>query len=487
MKRYKSFLLSEKLNDLILLLEGNIEYSDRFISAMEDIQDRSDVADYLLSIEADEIDDKKLTQNFIDITKDDDKVSFLSQTKFNQLVAKDEDIDPYETVRNTVKIGRVVRSLCELTGKKFSDKEIENFVNLYKAGFSDEEEFSLLSGEKIAHWYNSGTYYDSYGYGSLGNSCMRDVNSDYFDMYCNSSSCRMLILTKKGRLIGRALVWKLFQKPEGVTHFMDRIYCMKDSDENKFHKYAEKEGWLRKKRNSSDSEEGMKFILGKKDISAHIVVKVDGDYDYYPYLDTLKFLNKDKNKISNIGYFDGYVLEDTCGDCDTCGQCSGTGYEKCDTCDGEKTMDCDECYGSGDVNCPDCNAWRGWGSNPNTPGKMDCEKCSGDGYTNCLTCDGEAYTDDDCSICGGLGRLQKRGRPKCTHCKGKGKEPCSDCEDGEVKCEECEDGKVECKRCKGKGVYKCDECDGKGTVECDDCKGKKKMCPECTGLISRVK
>lgn len=476
MKKYKSFLLSEKINDLILLLEGNIEYSDRFISTMEDIQDISDVADYLLSIESDEIDDKKLTHNFIDVTKDDDKVSFLSQTKFNQLVAKDEDIDPYETVRNTVKIGRVVRSLCELTGRKFSDKEIETFVNLYKAGFSDEEEFSLVSGEKIAHWYNSDTYYSSYGYGSLGNSCMRDVNSDYFDMYCNSSNCKMLILTKKGLLIGRALVWKLLQKPEGVTYFMDRIYCMKDSDENKFHKYAEEKGWMRKKMNSSNPEEGMKFIFGKKDISAHIVVKVDGDCDYYPYLDTLKFLNKDKNKISNIGYFYGYVLEDTNGDCDNCGQCGGTGYENCHECNGTENVECDECYGRGDIECTDCSY-----------GEMDCEKCLGDGYTNCLTCDGEVYTDDDCSVCGGLGRIQKRGRPKCAHCNGGGKEPCSDCENGKVECEECVDGKVECKKCKGIGSLECDECDGKGTIECYDCKNEKNMCRECTGLIQRIK
>ena len=147
---------------------------------------------------------------------------------------------------------------------------------------------------------------------------------------------------------------------------MDRIYCMKDSDENKFHKYAEEKGWMRKKMNSSNPEEGMKFIFGKKDISAHIVVKVDGDCDYYPYLDTLKFLNKDKNKISNIGYFYGYVLEDTNGDCDNCGQCGGTGYENCHECNGTENVECDECYGRGDIECTDCSY-----------GEMDCEKCLG--------------------------------------------------------------------------------------------------------------
>lgn len=479
------------MNDLVLLLEGNIEYSDEFLSSLEEMQDRSEVADYLLSIDGDVIDDKKLSQNFINVTDEDDKVSFLSQTKYNQLLAKDEDADPYEVTRNTVKIGRVVRSLCDLTGKKFTDKEIETFVNLYKSGFSTEEEFSLVSGEKIAYWYKDDNYYNDYGYGSLGNSCMRNVDSSYFDMYCNSSNCKMLVLTKKGRLIGRALVWKLFQKPEGITHFMDRIYCMKDSDENKFHKYAEKEGWLRKKRNSSDSDEGIKFIFGKKDISAHIIVKIDGDCDEYPFLDTLKFINEDKNKISNVGFKDGYVLEDTGGDCYKCDECDGSGKNNCDTCDGKGEMDCYECDGDGTQNCEDCNSFYrsySFGKMPKlTPGHIDCEKCSGSGNSSCANCGGDGYTEESCTICNGAGRLTGRGRPKCTHCNGGGFEPCKSCEDGKVTCKSCEDGKVTCKKCKGEGEYKCGECSGSGEIECDECHGKETLCSECTGLILKIK
>lgn len=167
MKTYKSFLLKEKINNIILLLEGSIEYSDSFVDTIERLDSKSKVANHLLKILGDDVDDKKLTQNFIDVTPEDDKVSFLSQSKFNQLMNKNDETDPFDVSgRNSAKIGRVVRSLCELTDKKFSDKEIEEFVNLYKAEFSSHgEEFSVISGDDIKHWYDGENYYESYGYG----------------------------------------------------------------------------------------------------------------------------------------------------------------------------------------------------------------------------------------------------------------------------------------------------------------------------------
>lgn len=397
---------------------------------------------------------------------------------------KNDETDPFDVSgRNSAKIGRVVRSLCELTNKKFTDKEIEEFVNLYKAEFSSHgEEFSIVSGDDIKHWYDGENYYESYGYGSLGNSCMRSSSPDYFDIYSNTTNCRMLILTKyegeEKKLIGRALVWKLFKKPEGVTYFMDRVYCMKDSDENKFHKYADSNGWMRKKRNCSDPFQGVRFILNDKEITAHIIVKVEGDCDEYPYVDTLKFMNKEKNRLSNVGYEDGFVLEYTCGDCLTCDECNGKGYESCDNCDGSGNMTCWDCDGDGKVTCMECGG----------DGGLECDDCEGEGTLSCPDCDGNCRVE--CTKCEGSGNITRRGREQtCDKCEGEGTTACKKCgEGGAIECKKCKgEGEFSCKVCKGDGDVKCDECGGKGSHKCDECGGKKKLCTECTGLILKIK
>ena len=46
-KGYKSFLIVEKLKELELLLEGNIEYSDLFKEKLFDIKSKSKLIIYL--------------------------------------------------------------------------------------------------------------------------------------------------------------------------------------------------------------------------------------------------------------------------------------------------------------------------------------------------------------------------------------------------------------------------------------------------------
>jgi hypothetical protein len=398
-KGYKSFLIVEKLKELQLLLEGNIEYSDLFKEKLFDIKSKSKLAEEIYDLADEWYDDKLLKNNFIDVTDKEDKVSFISQVKFDQMLQKNDDLDPYTVKgRTEIGVGRCVKALADLAKIDFTDKELEDFVNLYKSKTKTEgEEFELVKGKDIKYWYDEDNYFEDYGEGPLSNSCMMDVDKSYFDIYSDSKCCQLLILTKKvdkkKLLIGRALLWKPSEmilkgeiKWEGSKYFMDRIYCMKSSDEQKFLNYAEEKGWLVKAHNNSDNEKGMIFNFKGEMVKLKIVCKVEGDCDEYPYMDTLKYLSKKKDEISNIGFKKGYELESTDGECFSCSSCDGKGAEECEDCDGSGENACATCDGDGEVE--------------NDKGNLkSCKDCKGTGFGPCDVCDGTGLSGfcDDCT------------------------------------------------------------------------------------------
>jgi hypothetical protein len=463
MKRYKSFLISEKLNRLQLLLEGYLDYSPRFNEKLFDMKNKSDLAKFLSELETETFDDDDLTQNYIDTTDRDDMVSYISQNRYDKIIDEDpdSDIDNYDMKgRTETRIGRLVKGLCKLAGRPVKDQEVEQFVNLYKSKVvSTDESWELVSGDKIRYWYDEENYFTDYGHGPLSRSCMSGEDSQgFFDIYTESDTCQLLILTKNDsgvrKLIGRALVWKPFSMSnlKGVEYLMDRVYCMKDSDEQKFNNYADEMGWLRKKRNNSDRDTNMFFILKGKEVRSRIVVQVKGDWEEYPYLDTLKFLNNDLDELSNIGYHRGHELEDTDGSLETCSECDGSGHSSCDSCDNEGEVECPNCNGSRYEECYRCEG----------NGKIECRKCNENCKITCPECNGFGLGDnnDDCLGCDG------RGKIVCPDCDGEGEEECPDCD--------------------GRGRDDCSECDGSGKVTCEECGGSKSLCPRCTGLINKV-
>ena len=93
---------------------------------------------------------------------------------------------------------------------------------------------------------------------------MRDVESDYFDIYSeNSKVCNLLIyFNENKKLLGRALIWKLKKSPCDAKYFMDRIYSSSDSDVLKFKQYADEQGWMYKYKQNSGFQE-VYFLLIK--------------------------------------------------------------------------------------------------------------------------------------------------------------------------------------------------------------------------------
>lgn len=216
----------------------------------------------------------------------------------------------WKTSRNPFKVGRFARSVLNSAGVKFTDREIEEFTNAYKSAFkmmNDEfSKFELVSGSDIAFWYK----YDNYESqnSTLGNSCMKEKGPHYFEIYStNEDVCSLLILYsdngglsdgryRSKKIVGRALVWKL---DDGRT-FMDRIYYVNDSIVELFKSYAQKMGWFYKTRQNSDAED-CEISDGKSnEYEPNLTITLKNiDFDYYPYMDTICFLNKDDKKISN--------------------------------------------------------------------------------------------------------------------------------------------------------------------------------------------
>ena len=213
----------------------------------------------------------------------------------------------WTTNRNPIKVGRWVRSVLPLTGKKFNDTDIEKFVNEYKSVIEVMNDafskFDVVSEDKIYHFYHTDQY--SKCEGTLGNSCMGGVPKKVLYIYTNNPEvCQMVILYddkgsivdgkyKSNKIMGRAILWKL----TNGEMYMDRIYTVKQSDEDLFKKFAERNGWWSKKDQNADTEFTM--VKGKESKEEMVKVQLKKWDDYYPYLDSIPYFNDKTGILTN--------------------------------------------------------------------------------------------------------------------------------------------------------------------------------------------
>jgi hypothetical protein len=466
--KYDSFI-NESLE---FLLEGKLNASDLFLKRLLSISKSNKIANILYTeFSKNTLIDKNLTQNFVDITDKEDTVTFISDRNADQSKG-----DIYKSKsRNEVRIGRLARYILNELGHKFKDSEIEVFVNTYKASKDESiDRFKLISGVDIKKYYIETNYASDRG--TLGDSCMRyDSCVDYFRIYTkNPEQCQLLVyLDDKGKVLGRALVWKISsfelfniedQSPIDfeISTFMDRVYTSSDSDVIKFTNYAKSNGWLYKNTMSADETESLVFRFDGKKIFGRIsVILTRGHFSKYPFVDTLSFYDSDKT-ISNVGFVQNLENDDdiskifgsTSGETEMCDVCDGTGKledsgDECSKCSGEGKVNCGVCAGSGNTRCSGCFGTR----------TEECRDCAGEGAIDCETCHGSSVIH--CTSC-------RNGNIECLDCKGTGhKSTCEVCKgDGEIICPECQGVPETCKECKGEG---CDECDDTGTKICDTC------------------
>lgn len=222
-------------------------------------------------------------------------LEFPDQTEANKEPSKD---CPAWTAssRQTSSPGKLVTKLFD----NFSDLAIEKFVNAYKAEISALfifNNFKLIRGEEIRKWYNEKSYVS--GGGGLNGSCMRyDGCGPFFDIYVeNPEKCALLILTDfNDKLLGRALVWFNLRKPTDKT-YMDRIYVVKQSDEELFKKYATQQGWLYKYQQSAHDPS---YIENGQRVQKQVALSLKPkEYKKYPYMDTFKFYTPGTGRIGS--------------------------------------------------------------------------------------------------------------------------------------------------------------------------------------------
>jgi hypothetical protein len=189
----------------------------------------------------------------------------------------------------------------------FTDKDFEQFANMYKADSGNENyKFELLDNSEIPDVYDMRI---AEGGSSLSGSCMNS-DGNYMDIYKYCDSVKILTLkTKSGNLLaGRALVWTI----DGHT-IMDRVYVSQDCLYEMFIEYAKDNNWWYKQYyrtyqhktyfinpDTGESEEKRWFI------------NTNTNHRCYPYIDTFSYGGDGflQNWSSSETY---YTYDDTSG------------------------------------------------------------------------------------------------------------------------------------------------------------------------------
>jgi hypothetical protein len=221
-----------------------------------------------------------------------------------------DDSGIWKTSRNPIRIGRLVRPLLRSAGVTVTDRDVEEFTNQWKATYDFAadvlKQFDIVKGSTIAYWYDYGKYVD--GGGTLNNSCMAEVDSDYFEIYTSNKQVSLVILYDDNgqvqeekytstKIKGRAILWDAEINGQKEM-FMDRIYTTYDSDVDLFKQFAQKNGWFYKDSQSMSPRENI--TNGTLISRPEIIVKVDkADCDYYPYVDTMCFCYTGSNELRN--------------------------------------------------------------------------------------------------------------------------------------------------------------------------------------------
>ena len=266
--------------------------SDKLRKLLEPFKNESQVANLLLHrrCNKDLFVDNPI--NFISISDSDrTKISYLSFDRIKKSI--DDGADCWTTSsRYHCKPGAFIGKLF----KDISSKEVEKFANLYKTIVNKKDfTFDVVKGDDIRKYY----HYDFHesNSGSLGNSCMRyDRCQKFFELYSDNDVVSMLIMKNPdGRLIGRALLWDF----DG-NKVMDRIYTVQDDEYQHFlKKWAKDNGYLFKtKQNWNNTFKFDSKTSENLDYEFGIQLK-NWKYNYYPYLDTFKWIDMKSGVLTN--------------------------------------------------------------------------------------------------------------------------------------------------------------------------------------------
>jgi len=249
-----------------------------------------------------------------------ENIEAFCTTKFGNYIARRKDLlsflppgKPHEVNddgtwkkehRQEIKPARLVQKLLlpgVISNMGLTSKDFEEFANAVKASQVDDEDFELafrlVQGHDIYHYYLARNYSHVHDTGTMDESCMKHSSCTAFlQVYAENPGqvSLLVLLDKENRTVGRALVWHI----DPGTVIMDRIYAS-DSNTQMFRDYAAKQGWLYKARQCAREDE---FTSPFTQLSTEQYFEVSlgiWQFEYYPYLDTFRYLDLDTGLLTN--------------------------------------------------------------------------------------------------------------------------------------------------------------------------------------------
>lgn len=280
-----------------LILETILTMSPHFLDILNDIRGSNEIAHGLYRAI---YYSNNLTTNYnaLGISDTNDEISFIPDSQYKRYI--DSNIDPWEKTKSKSKIGRLIRQLIKdnvgFFGKEYSDKEIEEFVNLYKTTwdkrFSPEKrKIRVVNGKDILYWYDQKTYLGEGG--TLGNSCMRySEKNHYMSIYGeNPDIISLIILTENEKLIARSLLWKL----DDGRIYLDRVYIKNDSD------YRYIYDWVFNNVAKSNDDKFLSYLYKSSNTKLELKSTLKNtQYKEYPYADSFIYLYKKTDSKGSI-------------------------------------------------------------------------------------------------------------------------------------------------------------------------------------------
>jgi hypothetical protein len=235
--------------------------------------------------------------------------AYIPKNKYGVINDLDCDIYHEKVNRTRTRVGKFINKFLSkeaINANNITSSDIEKFVNLYKSYFArNESMLKIVSGNDIFQWYLDVNYFappNFYGT-TLWKSCMRqEERNKFMQLYTQNNTIKMLVyLTDNGKVRARALLWDDVKDTNGNSYkIMDRIYSVFDHDVDFFKDWAKENGYIPKFEQNSKSER-LFLVDGvpqRMDLYIDLEVK---DFRYYPYLDTFKFFDIRKGKLSNNG------------------------------------------------------------------------------------------------------------------------------------------------------------------------------------------
>jgi hypothetical protein len=328
------------------MLKTFLEYSKIF----EKVQFREKFVDEIKKIENDKI--ANFLINYIENNDDDyvDWVELADLFTVNRLVITSKHNKP-----QVMKVTRFLRKI--IPQRIASADEIDKFVNKILNKQIKETYFEIVKGDKIREAFAPENFLIKDG--DLNNSCMSSETClPFFDIYVHNKNVSALLLKYETKILARAIVWNaLYSDRERVKDVpfivMDKVYATSSTEEDKMIEYAKANDWLY----FHPDRENFKDKNGKGYFGIFKVKLNKADFQQYPYVDNMQFLNIEQKELCNRVSDNAVALNQKDGTYASCTKCDGSKEILCPECDGTSTVNgenCTKCDGKGLIECPHC-------------------------------------------------------------------------------------------------------------------------------------